>query len=46
MMLDELTYNLQDLIDKLERQMAERVGLKLYKQMEGFTKLFFTTSVI
>ena len=31
MMLDELTYNLQDLIDKLERQMAERVGLKLYR---------------
>ena len=26
MMLDELTYDLQDLIDKLERQMAERVG--------------------
>lgn len=34
----ELSRYLQSMIDKLEQQMAERVGMKLYKQMEGFSQ--------
>lgn len=34
----ELVNRLQSMIDKLEQQMAESVGMKLYKQGDGFTQ--------
>lgn len=34
----KLINRLQSMIDRLEQQMAESVGMKLYKQLEGFTQ--------